>query len=616
MSRTVNEPIGETMRKPSMKLRNLAALVAAAVTMLMLLVSPMSIGVAQAQSDPPERTFMMSSTGLNLVDTTFVQNVKDFSIGALTFSRSYISSNPYSSEYFGKGWTSNFDMTAHYQIVSGNAQTIVVIGRQTHTFDGQPSLNYPGNFDLGTKVTLAGTSMVFTDRDGTVYTFVPTGTNNNFQTISSIVYTNGTVINFTYVSGKQKTIVSNLGYGIVLDYTNGYVSAACGYNLSVTYITTSTTCAAATLKTSYSYTTAVGKTLLATATDVSGNVTNYSYGTNSLSNDAGLLICVKEPGSATCTIANTYRATFTLKGKPVISSQTLADGSVWQFDCTCGDNAYGDGDPDDLYPPAETTTMTKPDGSSVTTSFNVGSKSLPLPAVAVQFRDEIGRVFPISYDELPHSLTTPEGNAYQWQYTINGQVLSGRTLKAKPGSGLPDIAMESRTFPTTGCTSTVFTTLSCNLPLTSTDARGNTTTYTYDYTHGGVLTETKPADANGVQAVVRNSYGQRYAWIKNSGGTYSQAASPVWLLLETRTCLTSTTVGNACSAGSADEVVTTYDYGPNAGPSNLSLRGMVVTANVPGSPSNPVSLRTCYGYDWQGNRISETKPRANLGSCQ
>jgi hypothetical protein len=590
----------------------LKALVSIVIAALAALVSPVGVGTAQAQSDPPERTFLMSPTGLNLVDTTFVQNVTDFSIGTLAFGRSYISSNPYSSEYFGKGWTSNLDITAHYSIVSGNARTIVVIGRQTHSFAGQPSLNYPENFDLGTKVTIVGTSMIFTDRDGTVYTFVPTGSNVNFQTISSIAYTNGTVINFAYVSGKPKTIVNNLGYGVVLDYTGGYVSAACGFNLSVNYITTSTTCVGAALKTSYTYTTAVGKTLLATATDVSGNVTNYSYGTNSLANDAGLLICAKDPGSATCAIANTYRATFNLKGKPVIASQTMADGSVWQFDCSCGDNAYGDGDPDDLNPPPETTTMTKPGGSSTTTSFNVGSKSLPLPAVAVSFTDEIGRTFPINYDELPHSMALPEGNIYQWQYTINGQVLSGRTLKAKPGSGLPDIAVEARTFPTTGCTTTVFTSLSCNLPLTSTDAKGNTTTYTYDYAHGGVLTETKPADSNGVHPVIRNTYGQRYAWIKNSGGAYSQAVSPVWLLLETRTCASSATVGNACSAGSADEIVTSYDYGPDSGPNNLSLRGTVVTANVPGAPTNPVSRRTCYGYDWRGNKISQTSPRGTV----
>ncbi|WP_157094050.1 DUF6531 domain-containing protein [Sphingomonas mali] len=596
-----------------MKLRNLAIFVGSIGAAIALLISPMSVGVAHAQNNPPERTFMMSPTGLNLLDTTFVQNVQDFSVGSLTFSRSYVSSDPDSGAYFGRGWTHNFDMKAYYSITAGQAKSTVILGRETHVYDGQPSQNFPSDYEYGTKLTIVGTSMIFTNRDGTVYTFQPIGSNVNYQTVSSIAYTNGTVITITNVSGMPKTIVSNLGYGIVLDYSGSQVSAACGFNLAVTYITTSTTCAGATLKTSYGYATVAGKTVLQTVTDVSSSVTTYGY--QSTGNGAGILNCVRDPGSATCKITNAFRATFTKRGKTVISSQTLADGTTWQFACTCGDNAAND--PDNLNPDSEATTVTEPGGATAVTAFNVGSAQLPTPGVAISFYDEIHRYFPISYDDLPHAMTTPEGYSYQWGYTTNGRVLSSRTIKAKTGSGLPDLAVETRTFPTTGCPAySSFTTLSCNLPLTSTDAKGNTTVYTYDYTHGGVLTETKPADSNGVQAVVRNSYGQRYAWIKNSGGGYSQVASPVWLLLETRSCATSATVGNACSAGATDEVVTTYDYGPNSGPNNLLLRGVVVTANVPGSPSNPVSLRTCYGYDWQGNKISETKPRANLTSCQ
>lgn len=58
----------------------------------------------------------------------------------------------------------------------------------------------------------------------------------------------------------------------------------------------------------------------------------------------------------------------------------------------------------------------------------------------------------------------------------------------------------------------------------------------------------------------------------------------------------------------SDEVRTTYDYGPNSGPNNLLLRGMVEDATG-------AALRTCYGYDARGNRISETRPRAGLASC-
>ena len=62
--------------------------------------------------------------------------------------------------------------------------------------------------------------------------------------------------------------------------------------------------------------------------------------------------------------------------------------------------------------------------------------------------------------------------------------------------------------------------------------------------------------------------------------------------------------------GHFDLVVTTYDYGPDTGTvgNNLWLRGVVVT-------SGGTSLRSCYEYDINGNRISETAPQANLSAC-
>ena len=59
---------------------------------------------------------------------------------------------------------------------------------------------------------------------------------------------------------------------------------------------------------------------------------------------------------------------------------------------------------------------------------------------------------------------------------------------------------------------------------------------------------------------------------------------------------------------SNDEVITTYDYGPNSGPNNLILRGKAVTADGK-------TLRTCYGHDKQGNKIWETSPNAQPASC-
>jgi hypothetical protein len=127
------------------------------------------------------------------------------------------------------------------------------------------------------------------------------------------------------------------------------------------------------------------------------------------------------------------------------------------------------------------------------------------------------------------------------------------------------------------------------------------------------LTVTSPADANGIQAVERYAYVQRYAWISNGSGGYVQAATPVWLLSTEKTCRTTATVSGACAGGAADEVTTTYEYGPDGGPNNLLLRGVAVTADGGGGAMH--TIRTCYGYDASGNKVSETKPRAGLTVC-
>src|SRR3546814_874477 len=62
-----------------------------------------------------------------------------------------------------------------------------------------------------------------------------------------------------------------------------------------------------------------------------------------------------------------------------------------------------------------------------------------------------------------------------------------------------------------------------------------------------------------------------------------------------------------CDSG-APQRLTTYQYGANGTANNLLVRGVTVSADG-------VMLRTCYGYDALGRKISETKPNANLSTC-
>ena len=212
--------------------------------------------------------------------------------------------------------------------------------------------------------------------------------------------------------------------------------------------------------------------------------------------------------------------------------------------------------------------------------------------------DGLGRVVSYGYtaQSLLNHVQYPEGNSEHITYDSLGNVLT-LAVKSKTGSGLSDL--------NTNYTYGTFQ----GKPLTVTDTRGGVTDYTYDPVHRGILTETGPAPAVGApRPVKRYAYSQHYAWVKSSTGTYVQAATPIWLLDTEKTCRTSATVNGACAAGATDEVVTTYDYGPNSGPNNLWLRGKTVTADG-------VTRRTCYGYDPVGNKIWQTSPRAGLTSC-
>jgi hypothetical protein len=154
--------------------------------------------------------------------------------------------------------------------------------------------------------------------------------------------------------------------------------------------------------------------------------------------------------------------------------------------------------------------------------------------------------------------------------------------------------------------------LTCNKPQTATDANGNVFTFKYDATKGGELvSETWPADANGINPQKRFTYVQLYAWYLNASGALVEDPNPIWKVASMSYCRTSAPNSNGVGCtGTNDEVVTTYDYGRDDGtiPNNLWLRGTIVTANGQ-------SLRTCYGYSKYGDKISETSPRAGLTSC-
>ena len=86
-------------------------------------------------------------------------------------------------------------------------------------------------------------------------------------------------------------------------------------------------------------------------------------------------------------------------------------------------------------------------------------------------------------------VTSPEGNYVEYTYDARGNVTD---TVAVPKGG------SARTFLTSASyDSTCANPVKCNQPNSTTDARGNVTTYDYDPTHGGVTRVTSPAPTPG-----------------------------------------------------------------------------------------------------------------------
>lgn len=155
----------------------------------------------------------------------------------------------------------------------------------------------------------------------------------------------------------------------------------------------------------------------------------------------------------------------------------------------------------------------------------------------------------------------------------------------------------------------------CNKPIWITDAKGKRTHYTYHAESGQIESVTQPEDSRGISPQTRYTYEPKYAtYYRNGEASPSQAETPIWLLTKEAYCRDSASSGNTpndtCTKA-GDEVVTTYDYGPDTEANNLQLRSITVTADG-------VSRRTCFTYDIFGNKIGETSPKGvgpNSTSC-
>lgn len=274
-------------------------------------------------------------------------------------------------------------------------------------------------------------------------------------------------------------------------------------------------------------------------------------------------------------------------------------------------------------------TVSNPDGS--TAKYGFGGFGNPLGAGLLAWSmDGLGRVNYYTYEgEGPclgglvfcsNPRVTMEVHSNSPMITISNGVPTLNTSAALSGAtvyGYTHGALSSITeYPIDG-SSPLVTTLGitltcnssnykiCNKPQYVKDPKGNQTDYTYDPAHGGVLTITKPADANGVRPQKRFTYSQLIPMTRQWNGSAAvlTASSPVWRLARVSECQTATVQNPASCVGTAQEKVSTYTYNSN----NLFL-----TSQTDAAGDGSLSATVSYTYDYVGNVTSIKGPRTDV----
>jgi YD repeat-containing protein len=545
------------------------------------------------------------------------------------------------------------------QVTIGNGAGIrarVHFGGRSETFEqagSSPTFEQVSRSGYA-RLSVSGNVYTFSASDGTVAVFraslndcLP---NDICAFVSTITYADGTRFTFAYdPAGTQGTarlrsVTSNRGYALKLHYGSGsaanLIVSACVFNLALAPAPADHSCPTGTQATaSYNYLTLGSEQRLAAATDAAGSVWAYSYAP--VVN--GLTMTFTRPGETSPWLTNTIWVRPNMDSvDEVITHQLFADNATYSYSYDTSPQVDGE------IPQIAGGYYIDPAGNQTTIAYdfpprpssfnpprvkdggypvvNFGDIIFQITPGPVAVTDPLGRITRYDYCDptaaasLPAwehhrclvtpmavSSTEPDGRRtdYLWEFQTRNLLRTRRHPNA--GSGVIENSATYNCSPTTMAI--------CAKPISTTDARGNVTDYAYDMAHGGLLSVTGPAPTPGApRPQTRHGYALRHAWISNGSGGYVQAPTPIWVRAFTSTCRTSAATGNppAPCATAGDEVRTAYDYGPDSGPNTLLLRGQVVTATDGGATT---SLRTCYGYDARGRRISETQPNANLGSC-
>jgi YD repeat-containing protein len=214
----------------------------------------------------------------------------------------------------------------------------------------------------------------------------------------------------------------------------------------------------------------------------------------------------------------------------------------------------------------------------------------------LKITDPLGRVTTNRYDDAGFLVRTvnPENDAVEYQYDARGNqtrrcVIPKHRANQPCNTGSGDLA-ETATYvgAATQLATQCANRKTCNRPSFTFDARGNQTDYVWNSSHGDLDSVTGPADELGVRPQTSYTYETVTSTSTGTSTTFHRVSSMTEKI------------------DAATSIVTSYGYEPVG--NRFALKQSLVD-------SGGLNLRTCYKFDSTGNLISQTQPKALLGSC-
>jgi RHS repeat-associated protein len=465
--------------------------------------------------------------------------------------------------YRGAGWTDNLIAVMN---ISGSVVTVTFGGvTDRFTVSGSSYIPTEGN---GASLSLSGSIYTYIASDGTVAHFDKSrsGYAPQYATagrVTDITSPSGEALTFsydsvTYCSGRKPGGGGTICTAHTTAYRLATVDNRYGYRVSFSNpgleVNPDDPEEFFDL-TAWSTPTGVVLTNRATGGSVSGTGFSNAAGQSAQYRYAnGLIVGITRPGSTAENVTVGYAGNR-------VSSVTTAAGTTSYSASDVGNERR--------------VVVTAPGSQTTTYTFDIALQRMR------SMTDPFGRKTQWDYDGQGRVTRAiqPELNYTQFTYDARGNVIERRQV-AKSGPGAGDLVTKA-VYPEF-CSNAA----SCNKPTSTTDARGNLTTYSYDPTHGGVQSILASAPApNAMQPETRYSYTS----LRNS-----VTGANVYQLTGISTCRAT----SSC-IGTADESRMTIGY--EAG--NLLPVSQSVSAG-----DGSVSATVNTAYDSIGNIVSVDGP--------